>query len=49
MTEIGASLTEANRKIIRQVFEAWHTGTGVIADVFASDTTKPRMSMPNSA
>jgi ketosteroid isomerase-like protein len=37
MTEISASSTEANRTIIRQVFEAWQQGTGAIADVFAAD------------
>ena len=29
--------TEANRETIRQAFDAWSSGTGVIADVFASD------------
>jgi ketosteroid isomerase-like protein len=37
VTETGASPAEANRKIIRQAFEAWHKGTGVITDVFAAD------------
>jgi uncharacterized protein len=27
--------TEANRTIIRQAFETWQRGTGVIADIFA--------------
>jgi hypothetical protein len=29
--------TEANRETIRKAFDAWSDGTGVIADVFASD------------
>ena len=29
--------TEANRKIIREAFEAWQAGTAPIADVFADD------------
>ena len=37
MTEINASSTEANRRIIRQAFEAWRQGTGAITDVFAAD------------
>ena len=37
MTEISASATEANRRIIRQAFEAWRQGTGAISDVFAAD------------
>jgi hypothetical protein len=34
MTETAAR-TDTNRDIIRQAFEAWQQGTGVIADVFA--------------
>ena len=37
MTEISASSTDANRTLIRQVFEAWQQGTGAITDVFAPD------------
>jgi ketosteroid isomerase-like protein len=36
----GATVTDAtetNRAIIRQAFEAWQDGAGVIADVFADD------------
>jgi ketosteroid isomerase-like protein len=29
--------TEANRETIRRAFDAWHDGTGAIADVFAPD------------
>ena len=39
VTQTGAAPTEANRKIIRQAFESWHKGTGIITDVFASDMT----------
>jgi ketosteroid isomerase-like protein len=31
------SPTEANRETIREAFEAWKEGTGVIADVFAPE------------
>jgi hypothetical protein len=31
--------TEANRRIIREAFEAWRDGTGAITDVFAPDMT----------
>jgi len=37
VTETGATPTEANRKIIRQAFEAWHKGTSAITEVFAAD------------
>ena len=37
MADINASSTEANRRIIRQAFEAWHRGTGAITDVFAAE------------
>lgn len=37
MTETPNARTEANRKAIRQAFEAWRQGTGAIADVFAPD------------
>ena len=35
MTQAPNTRTEANRKIIRQAFDAWHEGTGAITDVFA--------------
>jgi hypothetical protein len=35
MAQPSADLTEANRKIIRQAFEAWQQGTGSIREVFA--------------
>ncbi len=37
MTETPNARTEANRKAIRQAFEAWREGTGAITDVFAPD------------
>jgi uncharacterized protein len=37
VTETSATRTEANRKIIRQAFDAWHQGTGAITDVFAPE------------
>jgi uncharacterized protein len=37
VTETPNARTEANRKAIRQAFEAWREGTGAIADVFAPD------------
>jgi ketosteroid isomerase-like protein len=37
VTQTGAAPTEANRKIIRQAFDAWRQGTGVITDVFAPE------------
>ena len=37
MTQTPAARSEANRKIIRQAFEAWRQGTGAITDVFAPD------------
>lgn len=35
MAQASADLTEANRKIIREAFEAWQQGTGSIREVFA--------------
>jgi uncharacterized protein len=37
VTETPNARTEANRKAIRQAFEAWREGTGAITDVFAPD------------
>jgi len=37
VTETPNARTEANRKAIRQAFEAWREGTGTITDVFAPD------------
>jgi ketosteroid isomerase-like protein len=37
VTEAVNTRTEANRKIIRDAFDAWHEGTGAITDVFAPD------------
>jgi ketosteroid isomerase-like protein len=37
MSEALADRTETNRQTIRIAFEAWHDGTGVIADVFAPE------------
>jgi hypothetical protein len=36
-TGYRATPSEANRKIIRQAFEAWHKGTGAMTKVFAAD------------
>lgn len=37
MTEATNDQTEANRKMIREAFEAWKEGTGAITDVFAPE------------
>jgi ketosteroid isomerase-like protein len=37
VTETPNTRTEANRKIIRQAFEAWQQRTGAITDLFAPD------------
>ena len=37
MTETEATPAEANRRIVRQAFDAWREGTGAISDVFAAD------------
>jgi uncharacterized protein len=37
MTETTNDQTEANRKTIRDAFEAWREGTGAIIDVFAPE------------
>jgi len=37
MTETPNARTEANRKTIREAFDAWREGTGAITDVFAPD------------
>ena len=38
MTDLRDDRTEANRKTIREAFDAWSEGSGAIVDVFAPDT-----------
>jgi ketosteroid isomerase-like protein len=37
VTETSTTRAEANRKIVRQAFDAWHQGTGAITDMFAAE------------
>ncbi len=37
MTDAPSHRTEANRRIVREAFDAWREGTGAITDLFAPD------------
>lgn len=37
MSETSGTLTEANREVISQAFDAWQRGTAAITEVFAPD------------
>jgi uncharacterized protein len=39
MTSTSAPSPEGNRRLIREAFEAWRSGSAPITDVFASDMT----------